>query len=65
MLYKTSPESVLTSVNQILYCHSICCLPANQIHHYYLKKKQETKQNRQTTVGAGLGIFGTSPVGDW
>lgn len=51
MLYKTRPESVLlTSVIQILYCHSTCCLADNQIHHYYLKQKQEIKQNRPLLV---------------
>lgn len=64
MPFKPRPESVLTSVIQILYYNSICCLAANQIHHYYLKQKQETKQSRRTTVGVGLATFGPSPVGD-
>ena len=64
MSFKPRPESVLTAVIQILYYHSICCLEANQIHHYYLEQKQETKQNRQTTVGVGLATFGPSPVRD-
>lgn len=64
MSFKPRPESILTSVVQIFCYHSICCLAANQIHHYYLKQKQETKQNRETTVGGGLATFGTGPVRD-
>jgi len=62
MSFKPRPESIPTSIIRISYYNSICCLAANRIHHYYLKQKQETKQNRRTTVGVGLATFGPSPA---
>lgn len=55
MSFRPRPESVLTSVIRILHYHSICCLAAHQIQHYYLK--QNRKQNRQTSVGCWISNF--------